>query len=151
MELISSLIDQFGVWLWFAMAVILLVLETIIPGLHFVWFGIAAVIVGMIALAVPMAWQWQLILFTLIALLSVFWMRRNSRADVATSDEPNLNVRGAQYIGRRFVVDTAIVNGTGRVRVGDTVWAAEGEDAPAGASVEVTGVNGTRLVVVRCY
>jgi membrane protein implicated in regulation of membrane protease activity len=33
------------------------------------------------------------------------------------------------------------------VRVGDTLWSAEGEDAPQGATVEVTGVNGTVLVV----
>lgn len=143
------LIEQFGAWLWFALAVILLVLESIVPGLHFVWFGISAALVGAIALLVPMAWQWQLILFTLIALVSVFWMRRSSSNDVAKSDEPTLNVRGAQYIGRRVVVDTAIVGGRGRVKVGDTIWQAEGEDAPAGQTVEVTGVNGVALVVSR--
>lgn len=143
------LIEQFGAWLWFALAVILLVLETIVPGLHFVWFGISAAVVGAIALLVPMAWQWQLILFTLIALASVFWMRRSSSSDVAKSDEPTLNVRGAQYIGRRVVVDTAIVGGRGRVKVGDTIWQAEGEDVAAGQTVEVTGVNGVALVVSR--
>lgn len=144
-----DLIGQFGIWLWFALAVVLLVLESIIPGLHFVWFGISAAIVGTIALFLPMAWQWQLILFTLFAVLSVYWMRRSSNVDVATTDEPLLNVRGAQYIGRRVTVDTSIVGGRGRVKVGDTIWAAEGEDAASGETVEVTGVNGVSLVVKR--
>ena len=57
-------------------------------------------------------------------------------------------MRGAQYIGRIVIVEEAIRNGRGKVRVGDTIWAAEGEDAATGAKVEVTGVNGTVLVVV---
>ena len=60
---------------------------------------------------------------------------------------PYLINRGAQYIGRTVTVEDAIQNGRGKVRVGDTIWAAEGEDAIKGASVEVTGVNGTVLVV----
>ena len=80
---------------------------------------------------------------------TVFWVRRYSREDVAKTDEPQLNIRGAQYIGRKVIVEDAIRNGRGKVRVGDTIWAAEGEDAPRGSEVEVTGVNGTVLVVSR--
>jgi membrane protein implicated in regulation of membrane protease activity len=45
------------------------------------------------------------------------------------------------------VVEQAIENGRGRVRVGDTLWSAEGPDAPAGTRVTVTGSKGTVLVV----
>lgn len=147
MTLISDLITQFGNWLWFAVAVVLFILESIIPGLHFVWFGLAAIVVGAVALLVPIAWQWQLILFVLVSLAAVFWVRRQSRVEGAQTDVPDLNVRGAQYIGRVVVVEDAITNGRGRVKVGDTVWWAEGEDAPRGSSVRVTGVDGTALVV----
>ena len=64
-----------------------------------------------------------------------------------TSDRPDLNVRGQQYVGRSVVVEQAIENGRGRVRVGDTLWSAEGPDTPAGTSVTVTGTRGTVLVV----
>lgn len=147
MGFIVSLIDQFGVWLWFALAVALLVLENIVPGVHFVWFGMAAAVVGVLALLIPMAWEWQLILFAVISVLTVFWVRRSYRADALKTDEPNLNVRGAEYIGRRVTVEEPIKNGRGKVRVGDTVWVAQGEDAPLGSQVKVTGVNGTVLVV----
>ncbi len=147
MELIAALFERLGVWLWFALAVLLMVLETIIPGIHFLWFGVAAAVVGAIALLVPMAWEWQLILFTALAFVTAVIVSRSNRGDHARSDQPNLNVRGSQYIGRRVKVEDAIVNGSGRVRVDDTVWIARGEDAPRGASVEVTGVDGTALVV----
>jgi membrane protein implicated in regulation of membrane protease activity len=58
-------------------------------------------------------------------------------------------VRGAQYIGRRVTVEEAIVSGRGKVRVGDTIWPAQGEDAAKGSLVQVVGVNGTVLVVER--
>jgi membrane protein implicated in regulation of membrane protease activity len=45
------------------------------------------------------------------------------------------------------VVEQAIENGRGKVRVGDTLWSAEGPDAPAGTRVTVTGTRGTVLVV----
>lgn len=147
MQMISDAIVQYGAWLWFAAAVVLMVLETIVPGIHFLWFGVAAGAVGLIALVAPMAWQWQVILFALLSVATVWWVRRNTNPDVAKTDEPVLNIRGAQYIGRTVTVEDAIQNGRGKVRVGDTIWAAEGEDAIKGASVEVTGVNGTVLVV----
>ncbi|HPG89172.1 MAG TPA: NfeD family protein [Hyphomicrobium sp.] len=140
-------IAKYGPSLWFAVTVVLFVLETVVPGVHFLWFGVAAAIVGALALAVPMAWQVQLILFSVVAIITVFLARRSGSGTNAKSQEPDLNVRGAQYIGRKVVVEEAIRNGRGRVRVGDTIWGAEGEDAPVGAEVEVTGVNGTVLVV----
>ena len=149
MQPLLDLIAQLGVWLWFVVAVVLMLFESIIPGVHFIWFGLSAAIVGLLALLVPLAWQWQLIAFALIALAMVFWVRRKSREESSKSDIPDLNVRGAQYIGRIVSVEDAIVNGRGRVRVNDTIWSAEGEDAPIGTRVKVTGVDGTVLVVAR--
>ena len=85
----------------------------------------------------------------MISVLTVFWVRRYVRPDVATSDLPDLNVRGQQYIGRSLVVEQAIQNGRGKVRADDTLWLAEGPDAPAGARVTVTSTKGNVLVVER--
>lgn len=63
------------------------------------------------------------------------------------SDEPDLNRRAAQLIGRVLVVEEAIENGRGKVRVGDTLWAAEGPDTPVGVEVQVLSVQGTVLRV----
>lgn len=147
MQSFAEMITQMGSWLWFALAVVMLVLETIVPGIHFLWFGLAALIVGMLALLIPIAWQWQLIAFAVISVATIFLVRRSSSMAIAKTDEPVLTIRGAQYIGRKFAVAEPIINGRGKVQVGDTLWFAEGEDAPVGAKVVVTGVNGTALVV----
>ena len=138
-----------GPWNWFILAVVLFILETMIPGVHFLWFGLAAVVVGFLALVIGVAWPWQVLAFGLISVLAVFWVRKYARPDMAISDLPNLNVREQQYIGRSLVVEQAIQNGRGKVRVGDSTWVVEGPDAPAGARVTVTGAKGTVLVVER--
>jgi inner membrane protein len=144
-----NLLSPLGPWNWFILAVLLFALETVIPGVHFLWFGVAAVIVGLLALATDLAWQWQLIVFALIAVATVFLVRRYARPDATLSDLPDLNVRAAQYIGRIVIVEEAIKSGRGKVRVGDTIWQAEGADAAAGSRVIVKNVNGTVLVVER--
>jgi membrane protein implicated in regulation of membrane protease activity len=149
MQSLLSLLAGFGPWNWFILAVALLILETIVPGVHFLWFGLAAIVVGVLGLATGIGWPWQMIAFGIISVLTVFWVRKFARPDVATSDLPDLNVRGLQYVGRSLVVEQAIQNGRGKVRVGDTLWQAEGPDTPAGARVTVTATRGTVLVVER--
>jgi membrane protein implicated in regulation of membrane protease activity len=149
MQSLSALLYSLGSWNWFILAVALLILETMIPGVHFLWFGIAAIIIGFLGLATGLAWQWQMLAFGLLSVLTVFWVRKYVRPDVTISDQPDLNVRGQQYIGRSLVVEQAIQNGRGKVRVGDSTWVVEGPDAPAGARVTVTGAKGTVLVVER--
>ncbi len=147
----QSIVDFFwglGGWNWFIVAVLMLILEMLVPGVHFMWFGLAAVVLGAIALSVDIPVHWQLIIFAVVALGSILIGRRYWRPESVDSDQPNLNVRGAQYIGRVVTVEEAISGGRGKVRVGDTLWNAEGPDLPKGARAKVTGTNGTALVIV---
>ena len=64
-----------------------------------------------------------------------------------TSDHPNLNRRTAQLLGRILIVAEAIEGGRGKVRVGDTLWLAEGPNTPEGGRVSVIGSDGTALLV----
>ena len=147
MQTLFPTLSSLGVWNWFILAVLLFILETIVPGVHFLWFGLAAIVVGVLGLAIGMAWPWQVLIFLALSVAVVFWVKRFVRPDVAISDVPDLNVRGQQYVGRSVVVEQAIENGRGKVRVGDTLWSVEGADAPVGARVTVTGSKGTVLVV----
>jgi hypothetical protein len=141
-----TLLSDFGPWNWFFLVVALFVLDTIVPGAHFLWFRVAAVVVGILALATGISWQWQLVAFGGFSVFAAVCLQRYVQRD-AVSDLPDLNARGHQYLGRSLVVEEAIECGRGKVRVGDTLWSAEGADAPTGASVVVTGVRGTVLVV----
>src|SRR5262245_54121215 len=136
-----------GAWNWFILAVVMLLLETAIPGVHFMWFGMAAVVLGALVLLVPMPIAVQLVLFALVALMMILIARRYWAPQQIKTDAPDLNERGMHYVGRTVTVTDPITRGRGKVRVGDTVWNAEGPDTPAGAQVKVTGVNGTVLVV----
>jgi membrane protein implicated in regulation of membrane protease activity len=147
MTSLLDLVTTLGVWSWFAAAAVLILLEFVVPGVHFLWFGLSAAIVGLLALATGVGWQLQIAAFAAISIAAVLAVRRFAEPDVARSDQPQLNIRGQQYIGRVLTVEDAIQGGRGRVRVGDTLWAAQGTDAPRGAKVRVTGVDGTVLVV----
>lgn len=149
MPSLFSYLSGFGAWNWFILGAILFTLETFVPGVHFLWFGIAAIVVGALALLTGITWPWQVIAFGVLAVATVFWVRRYVRPDVARSDLPNLNERGQQYVGRSLIVEQAIQNGRGKVRVGDTLWQAEGPDLPVGTWVKVTAARGTILVVER--
>ena len=154
MPSIISYLAGLGPWNWFIAAVLLLALETVVPGVHFLWFGIAASLVGLVAVLIAesghagaFGWPWQLVVFALFSIATVFWVRQRARPDQNLSDEPDLNVRGAQYVGRTFHVAETIRDGRGKIKVGDTLWPAEGPDAAVGTQVRVTGHSGTVLVV----
>ena len=45
------------------------------------------------------------------------------------------------------MLSEAIVQGSGKARVGDGFWKVRGPDLPAGSPVRVTAVEGTVLIV----
>jgi membrane protein implicated in regulation of membrane protease activity len=92
-------------------------------------------------------WEAQFLIFGLLAIASVVGARYYIKRNPIETADATLNKRGAQYVGRTFSLEEAIVNGFGKVRVGDSVWRAEGPDLPAGDRVKVIGVDGAALRV----
>ena len=153
MQVIVDFISTMPFWYWWVLAVALLVIELSTGSTYFLWPAIAAAVTGLISIS-PLGafWQSQLLAFaTLTVALSVVapryvkpWLHKTQE------DHQLLNERGAQKIGRRAVVDETFVNGSGRVRLGDTLWLAESEEGvnfEAGASVVIARVEGTKLFV----
>ncbi len=147
MDDVSSLFVSLGAWNWLILAGLFLVLELLAPGIFLVWFGIAAGIVGALALLFDMAWQWQFVLFAVLSLAAAVVARKFFRSDAAQSDRPLLNRRAQQHVGKSYVVAEPIENGRGKVKIGDTLWRVEGADAARGARVKVTGADGPTLMV----
>lgn len=144
-----SFLHGLGPWSWLIFALVLYALEAVIPGVNLIWFGTAALVVGVLVFATGITWPWQLVIFAVISIVTAFAVRKFARSRVTITDAPDLNVRGHQYIGREFVLAEAIKGGRGRVRVGDSLWQAEGADAPAGTRVRVTSVHDAVLMVER--
>jgi hypothetical protein len=88
-----------------------------------------------------------LLTFAVFGLISVAAGRQLWRNRPGDPAHPTLNRRGADLIGRTFLLERAIASGQGRVRVGDTLWLVRGPDLPVGATVRVVGVDGATLVV----
>jgi hypothetical protein len=135
-------------WHWWILALALIIVEMVAPGFFLMWIGAAAAVTGLVTMLVPaLPWQAQFVLFGVLAIASVIGARYYFKRNPIETTDATLNKRGAQYIGRTFSLEEAIVNGIGKVRVGDSVWRAEGPDLPAGNRVKVTGVDGAALKV----
>lgn len=135
-------------WHWWILALGLLVVEMLMPGVFFLWIGLAAGVTGFVAWLAPgLGWQIDFLIFAVLGVVSAVIGRRYWKPSQTVSADPTLNQRGQQYVGQVFALEGAIENGHGRVKVGDSSWLVEGADLPAGAKVRVTGVNGARLKV----
>jgi len=112
------------------------------------WVGIGAGLIG--------AWQitqgersgWWLVVAGVVMLIAdvlidFVW----AHPSVTKSDQPDLNRRAEQLVGRVLLLEEAIEGGRGKVRVGDTLWLAEGAELPAGTRVKVTGARRDALLV----
>ena len=149
--MLAGLITELGGWSWVVLGLILMILEVAAPGIFFLWFGIAAIIVGGLAIlfaeALGLTWQIQVIIFLVLSVIAVFIGRKLIGATDAVSDEPLLNRRAEQMVGLVVTLEEATVNGRGRARVGDSLWRVNGPDLAAGTRVRITAVDHGILVV----
>ncbi len=151
--MIAHIMAELGPWNWMALGLILLTLEVFVPGMFMVWFGVAALVTGALSLALwgSAFWTWpfQITVFLILSVITLLAGRKYVHDRNHETDEPLLNQRPAQLIGRIATLDEAIVNGNGRIRLGDTLWRVKGDDAPAGARVKVSGAESDVLAVTR--
>ena len=144
----KSLIFSLGVWNWFVLAAFLGLVEMLMPGLYIMWYALAAVLVGALALAIDMSWQIQLGLYAVMGFILLMTAMRLARQPLGKSDHPLLNRRGEIHIGKTYILLEDVRNGRGRLRIGDGSWPveiADGQNLRAGDPVLVTGVKGATL------
>lgn len=145
--MIAGLLDY---WLWFALGLVLLIVEMVGAGGYLLWLGMAAGLTGCLVFFLPdLAWQAQLLVFSGASVACALgWWQYQLRYP-KTVDEPLLNKRAAQYVGRTLVLTDAIENGRGRAKVDDGVWSVSAaEDMPAGTPVRVLSLQADHLLFV---
>ncbi|MDX8503850.1 NfeD family protein [Mesorhizobium captivum] len=147
--MIDRIVSELGPRNWMVLGFVLLVMEIVAPGVFMLWIGIAALIIGAISLlawdAAFWTWQVQVLAFLVLSLISAFVGKKVVGDRHVNADQPLLNRRGAQLVGRTATLAEPIKNGRGRIRLGDTLWRVSGPDLPAGAQVRVTGAADTDL------
>jgi hypothetical protein len=144
----AALMDLSGLHCgWMALGVALAIAEIVAPGYFLIWLAAAALVTGLVAVAMPVGLESEIILFVVLCALALAAGRRWVLRHPVASADPMLNDRGGQIIGQSVVVTHVIDGGSGRVRHGDTEWLARGPDAQPGTRMRVTGADGTVLLV----
>jgi inner membrane protein len=137
-----------GTWNWLIFGFVLMALELLAPGVFLFWLGLAALLVGLLSFAIDPAWQTQLLMFALFAIAAVPGWRYFARSASSHSvSNPFLNKRTEAMIGREFTLEKPIVDGSGTVRIDDTIWRVAGPDTPAGSRVRIVQADGASLTV----
>lgn len=135
-------------WFWLIGGVVLLIAELIAPGFFLMFVGAAAIITGVLAIALPINLAIQLGAF---AVLAIAIARIGGRKAYATrydhTSDPSLNNPVHRLLGRVVIVVEPVDGNGGRVRVGDSVWPARGGPASVGERVRIVDVEGNCLKV----
>lgn len=138
-------------WHWWILSAALIMLEFLALGTFgsfFLWPAIASAILGLLMLLFPyLSLEYQVLILAMISVFSVLIGRVYLGKNPLTNDQPFLNKRGSELVGRVCPVSEAIVNGIGRIRVDDSSWRVQGPDCPLGTLVKIVGSGNVRLEV----
>ena len=135
-------------WHWLAFGAVLLIVELLAPGMFFLWMAEGAIVTGGLLFAFPtLSFELQVGIFSVLSVSSIVIARVWVKRHPIDSDKPKLSRRMDELVVRVLVVQQAIINGEGRVKVGDSVWKARGEDCPIGSRVKVLASEGTVFIV----
>ncbi|MFB1010589.1 MAG: NfeD family protein [Thiopseudomonas sp.] len=136
-------------WHWFIAAILLMILEILVPGIFLIWLGLGAALTGLFLLLIPGAGlAWQLLALACSICIAVAaglkWQRKLLRRQPA---QLNLGLDG--FIGRIAEVSQPFAQGHGRIRLDGSSYPATSKtpELAAGHLVQVTATRANLLVV----
>lgn len=135
---------------WMILGIIFIIIEIFDPSFFFISLGIGAIVTGLISL-LPIHYVAQILIFAVLSFISFLLTRKLGKKVLSTSG-PETNVYG--LIGQHAVVTKEIpAEGRGYAKVGGEEWTAVAEDEnevfELGAKVEITGIDGNKIIVKR--
>ncbi|MEH6578040.1 MAG: NfeD family protein [Amphritea sp.] len=141
--------SELNAWHWLIFALVLLGFEVLGTAGFLLGMAIAALLQSLMLLVVPeMSWKVQLVVYAFTSVLFSVLYWKVFRKFNTRSDEPLLNNRAGQLIGRQLILDETIENGLGRIQIGDTQWKVNADgDIAAGTKVTVVSTEGMTLFV----
>ncbi|HEV2573526.1 NfeD family protein [Methylocella sp. CPCC 101449] len=135
-------------WWWLVGGILLCAAEAIAPGMFLLWIGLAAIATGLVLSVISLSLPWALLLFGVLAIVSLLLGRKFYGSRDSAGDQPFLNRRADALVGRSFILSEAIRQGEGRIRVNDSQWVVRGPDLPAGTKIKVVGVEDAMVLQV---
>ncbi len=142
------MMDAIDFWHWLILALLLIILEIVIPGAFFLWMGVSAGVIGLILWISPdISWESQLLLFSVISVVSIALWRIRLNKHPTESEDNTLNARTTQYIGRVFTLVEPIEDSYGKIHVDDSYWQVSGPNCEKNKKVKVISADGMTLKV----
>ncbi|MFI1467186.1 NfeD family protein [Streptomyces wuyuanensis] len=134
--------------IWLIIAAVLIAAETVTLTVALGMLGGAALVTAAVAAAgVPL--PFQLLVFTVVAVVSVVFVRPRVRRALKPRGQERFGVDA--LIGRTAHVVTEVTGTGGRVRIGGEEWTARAYDEtlviPPGTAVDVMEISGATAVV----
>jgi membrane protein implicated in regulation of membrane protease activity len=144
--MMSGIIEANPGLAWLVGGLVLMAVEALLPGAFMVWIGLAAVGTGLATLAFPLDFPAEVVVFAVLAAASVatgLRLRRDARPNTLNTPQSGLVGRTVQVL--------SVQGREGRVRMGDSDWAARLDSGAAWAEqdrpLEVVALDGCVLVV----
>ena len=134
---------------WAVVAVICLILEMTAGDFFIICFSIGAVFAAITALVGGNIY-WQLLLFAVFTLISLFWVRPFAQRYLHKGEDNRVSNADALMGRQGRVVESVKADGFGRVQIDGDIWKAvtnEPQDIVAGKNVRVVGRESTIITV----
>lgn len=146
-----DILSNLGPFHWWALAVILVGVEMMMPTQYMLWPGLGAIVTGLFVLLFPgLPLVAQIVLFAVLsggfALTAHYWPMGGAQDEARA----HLNQRTLGYIGRQAIVAEDFKGVRGVVVLDDSRWQAESIDGralPSRTVVEIIGSDGALLKV----
>jgi membrane protein implicated in regulation of membrane protease activity len=141
-------------WHWLLLGMLLIAAEMFVPSFTILWFGLGALLVGLVLLLVDLNFTMQLVLWTISSIVfTVFWFKyfKPKMADKTTASSAREKVIGE--FGQ--VIKLPTEGSRGKVRfvipiLGDDEWDFISEDrVEIGDRVHISEISGNTLIVVK--
>lgn len=134
--------------LWFIVGFVFFLLEFVVPGFILFFFGIAAWLVAITTLFMPIGLDMQLIVFLVSSVLTVVLFRKYLKDKLGMYRE-GPTILEDEFIGKIALAETAITpNENGKVEFKGTSWDAKSDDyIIPGQKVEIIETRSILLIV----
>ena len=137
-------------WILAIGSVVVAVAELQCPGYYLIWIAAGGAIAALASFAFDLSSTAQISVFIVSCSLSCIWGYFVYQRMIRSSEgNPPLNQRNLEMVGAKGVVTQALENGKGKVKLGDSVWLAEGPNLKTGTPVIVKEVRGTIVLVAK--
>ena len=141
------------IWFWFALAVVLIVVELSTTQLVSVWLAISAAVTAVItAIFSALGLQWQILIFVFLSAVLLVSTRKFVKKFMKRTKNQETNLE--LYIDKVVVVTEEIDNikDTGAVKMNGIIWSARSTDGSViseGEYAVVKKIQGNKVIVAR--